>query len=94
MSEIKAKTVSADGIAINHPARVKSIYYVRASTAGSIVLKDGGSTGTTILTLTTPASGSGQDSSATVSIPDNGLKFDDNVYVDVTNVSSVTLFHA
>ena len=54
MSDITTTTVTADGVAVNHPARVKSIYYIRGSSAGSIVLKDGGSSGTTLLTLTTP----------------------------------------
>ena len=61
MSDITATTVTADGVAVNHPARVKGMYFVRAATAGSVVLKDGGSTGTTLLTITTPAAGSGED---------------------------------
>ena len=48
MSDITATTVTADGVAVAHPARVKSIYYIRGSSAGSIVLKDGGSGGTTL----------------------------------------------
>ena len=43
MSDITATTVTADGVAVNHPARVKGMYFVRAATAGSVVLKDGGS---------------------------------------------------
>lgn len=94
MSDITTTTVTADGVAVNHPARVKSIYYVRGASAGSIVLKDGGASGTTLLTLTTPGAGSGVDAANTMSIPSDGLRFATNVYVDVTNVSSVTLFHA
>ena len=39
MSDITTTTVTADGVAVNHPARVKSIYYIRGASAGSIVLK-------------------------------------------------------
>ena len=94
MSDITTTTVTADGVAVNHPARVKSIYYVRQAGAGSIVLKDGGSSGTTLLTLTTPGAGSGVDAANTISIPSDGLRFTTNVYVDITHVTSVTLFHA
>jgi len=94
MSDITATTVTADGVAVNHAARVKSIYYIRTSTAGSVVLKDGGASGTTLLSLTVPATEAGEDESNVLSIPSDGIRFSTNVYVDVTNVSSVTLFHA
>jgi hypothetical protein len=94
MSDITATTVTADGVAVNHAARVKSIYYIRTSTAGSVVLKDGGASGTTLLSLTVPATEAGEDESNTLAIPSDGIRFSTNVYVDVTNVSSVTLFHA
>ena len=51
MSDITATTVTADGVAVNHPARVKGMYFVRAATAGSVKLRDGGSTGTLLLTV-------------------------------------------
>ena len=86
MPDITATTVTADGVAVNHPARVKGMYFVRAATAGlEVVLKDGGSTGTTLLTITTPAAGSGEDEARSISIPSDGIKFGTNVYVDVTN---------
>jgi len=94
MSDITATTVTADGVAVNHAARVKSIYYIRTSTAGSVVLKDGGASGSTLLSLTVPATEAGEDESNVLSIPSDGIRFSTNVYVDVTNVSSVTLFHA
>ena len=93
MSDITATTVTADGVAVNNPTRLKSVYYIRTSTAGSLVLKNGGSGGSTLLTLTVPATEAGEDESNTLSIPSDGLKFSDNIYVDVTNISSVTLFH-
>ena len=69
MSDITTTTVTADGVAVNHPARVKSIYYIRGASAGSIVLKDGGASGTTLLTLTTPGAGSGVDAANTWQFP-------------------------
>ena len=91
MGLITATTVTADGVAVNSPTRVKKIYYIYGSGAGTIVLKDGGASGATILTLTVPTSGT--ELSGSLTIPEGGLKFNTDVYVDVTSVSSVTLFH-
>ncbi len=93
MSDITATTVTADGVAVNHPARLKSVYYIRTSTVGSLILRDGGSSGNALLTLTVPATEAGEDESNTLSVPSDGLSFKTNIYVDVTNISSVTLFH-
>jgi hypothetical protein len=64
---------------------------IQVVTAGSgspqVVLKDGGSGGTTMLDL---AFGTG--STFSVNIPDNGILFNTDVYLDLTNCSSVTVF--
>ena len=92
MGLITATTVTADGVAVNQPTRVKKIYYIYGTGAGSIVLKDGGASGTELLSLTVPVTAAGE-ASGSITIPEGGLKFATNVYVDVTSVSSVTLFH-
>ena len=91
MGLITATTITADGVAISSPTRVKKIYYIYGSGAGAIVLKDGGASGETLLTLTVPTSGT--ELSGSITIPEGGIRFGTNVYVDVTSVSSVTLFH-
>lgn len=92
MGLITATTVTADGVAVNSPTRVKKLYYIYGSGAGSIVLKDGGASGDTLLTMTIPATATGE-ASGSITIPEGGIKFNTNVYVDVTSVSSVTVFH-
>ena len=92
MGLITATTVTADGVAVDQPTRVKKIYYIYGGTAGEIVLRDGGASGTILLSLTVPVQAAGE-SSGSITIPEGGLKFATNVYVDVTSVSSVTLFH-
>jgi hypothetical protein len=91
-SDVKATNfvaASSPGTAVNHRARVRSINYVSAASAGSIVLKNG-STGDTLLTVVTPAGIGGHD----VVIPDQGVLFADEVYCTLTNVTSVTIFHS
>jgi len=87
--DIQASTVTANGVAVNKRARVKGLSYVTGGTAGSVVVKDGGSGGTTVLTLNTPATTDIYD----LMIPDNGILCSTNVHVTVANVTSVTVLY-
>ena len=87
--DIQAATVTANNVAVNKRARVKGLSYVTGGTAGSVVLKDGGSGGTTVLTLNTPATTDVYD----LMIPDNGILCATNVHVTVSNVTSVTVLY-
>jgi hypothetical protein len=71
------------------PARVKGILLTTTTSAGSVVLKDGGASGTTLVTLNTPAVAE----MFNALLPGEGIRFRTDVYVDVTNVSSVTVFY-
>ena len=70
--------------------RVKSIYIVPGGTAGSVVFKDGGASGTTRMTINTVASAT---QPTYVLVPGQGVLFETNVYADVTNIGSVTIFY-
>jgi hypothetical protein len=70
--------------------RVKSIYIVPGGTAGSVVFKDGGASGTTRMTINTVASAT---QPTYVLVPGQGILFETNVYADVTNIGSVTIFY-
>ena len=70
--------------------RVKAVYIVPAATAGSVVFKDGGAGGATIMTLNTVASAT---QPTYVLFPGEGVLFSTNVYGDVTNIGSVTIFY-
>jgi hypothetical protein len=70
--------------------RIKAVYIVPSALAGSIVFKDGGASGTTILTLNTVASAA---QPTYLIFPGEGVLFSTNVYGDVTNIGSVTIFY-
>lgn len=72
-------------------SRIKSIYIVPSGTAGSVVFKDGGSGGTTRLTVNTVASAT---QPTYMLMPNQGLLFDTDIYVDVTSIGSVMVFYA
>jgi hypothetical protein len=88
-TDVLSATATADGTLVAGPARIKGILLTTTSSAGSVVLKDGGASGTTRLTLNTPAVAE----MFNALLPGEGIRFTSNVYVDVTNVSSVTVFY-
>lgn len=71
--------------------RVKGLYIVPSGTAGSVVLKDGGSGGTTIATFNTVASAT---QPTYLLFPGEGMLFRTNVYATLTSVGSVTVLYA
>jgi hypothetical protein len=70
--------------------RIKAVYMVPSGTAGSVVFKDGGASGTTVMTLNTVASAT---QPTYLVIPSQGVLFSTAVYADVTNIGSVTIFY-
>ena len=70
--------------------RVKSIYIVPSATAGSLVLRDGGSSGTVKATINTVASAS---QPTYMLLPGEGLVFQTAVYGTVSNLGSATIFY-
>jgi len=88
--------ITGDGLFTDQAAnnlgrtRVKSIYIVPGASAGSIVFKDGGASGTTVMTINTVASAT---QPTYMLMPAQGVLFTTNVYADVTNIGSVTIFY-
>ncbi len=71
-------------------SRVKAVYIVPSGTAGSVVFKNGGTSGTTVMTLNTVASAT---QPTYLLLPGEGVLFSTNIYADVTNIGSVTIFY-
>jgi uncharacterized metal-binding protein len=71
-------------------ARVKAVYMVPSATAGSVIFKDGGSGGATVMTLNTVASAT---QPTYLIFPGEGVLFSTNVHGTVANVTSVTIFY-
>ena len=70
--------------------RVKAVYMVPTATAGSVVFKDGGASGATVITLNTVASAT---QPTYLVFPGEGVLFSTNVHGTVANVTSVTIFY-
>jgi hypothetical protein len=86
-SNIQATTRTDDGSIYAGRSRVKGIHCT-TTTAGSIVLKDGGASGSTLLSIAIGANYSGN-----IIIPNDGILFETSVYLDLTSATSVTVFY-
>lgn len=71
--------------------RIKSVYGVSGANAGSVVFKDGGSGGTTLMTLNTPTAV--DQGTFWLLLPGEGILVETNLYVDLTDVSSVMVIY-
>ena len=90
-TDVKAKSLTDSGSIFGGPARVKGIVVTCGSTASSLTLKDGGSSGTTVMTITTPAAAGIQN----ILIPGEGVKFNTSIYATFAdaNVAATTVFY-
>jgi len=56
-SDVKAASLAASGFIFGDRVRIKGLLVIPGASAGSVVIKDGGSSGTTLMTIATLASG-------------------------------------
>jgi hypothetical protein len=91
-TDVKSKYMNATGASsVGLPrARIKAVYYMPTGTAGSVSFKSGGSGGTELLKVDTPASAT---QPCMMLIPGQGVLFEADPYVTLTNVTSVTFFY-
>lgn len=89
-TDVSSKTVTATGALEVGRTRIKGIYFVAAASAGSIVVKSGGSGGATKLTLATPASATATQS---ILLPGQGVLCEGDPHLTISNVTSVTVFY-
>ena len=87
--DLRSTTLTSSGSVTGARGRVRAMTYLATATPGSIVIKDGGASGTTVLEIATPGVADAYD----VIIPDSGFLCDTNVYAVLTNVSSVTVMY-
>ncbi len=87
-TDVKAKSLAASGEVFDQRTRVRGMVIEPGAADGSVVLKDGGSGGTTIMTINTLAN----KDPFPVLIPADGVLFSTSVYATLTN-TKVTVFY-
>ena len=87
-TDVKASTLANTG-SIGYATRLKGLVISYTAGTGSVVLKDGGSSGTTRFSFTAPATTNG---AINVVIPGEGIRFDTSIYGAITD-ATVTVFY-
>ena len=87
-TDVKNKYMNATGAAGIGSCRIKSVYVISTGASGSVVVADGQG-GTTRLQLDTDTTSSGVN----ILFPGEGVKFNNDPYVTLTNVASVSFFY-
>ena len=88
---IASGTVTSSNTAVATPARVLGVQYRAGATAGTVVLKDGGSSGTVKLTIYTPASAA---HAGFVPVDRGGIVFATDVYAALTQADGCTVIYS
>ena len=89
-TDVLSAHITGDGSLVGYRTRVKGIAFLGDGTAGDIVLKDGGTSGTTKITIPVPAN---SNNVVYILLPGEGILFTTSVYADVPGSSSVTIFY-
>lgn len=87
-SDVNAISLAASGTVYGGRTRVRGLVIEPGAVAGSVVLKDGGASGTTIMTINTTAA----SATFTVTIPGEGVLFSTSAYATLSN-AKVTVFY-
>jgi hypothetical protein len=88
-TQLTAVRITSSGSVWGDRGRVRALSFIGGASAGTIVLKDGGSSGTTIATIDTPV---GTGTFGYIKLNGLGLKFNTNIYCTLTNTAAVTFF--
>jgi len=91
-TDVKSTHLNSSGSVFAGRARIKGIALcATASTAGTLVLRDGGSGGTNVVELDIPSNSN--PNSFYMLIPGEGVLCATNIYASITGLASVTVFY-
>ncbi len=87
-TDVKAISLAASGDISAYPTRVRGLVVEPGASAGSVIIKDGGTGGTTLFTINTIAGGE----TFSVFIPAEGVRCFVSAYATLSN-AKVTVFY-
>ena len=88
-NDVKAATLSTSGTLFGGRARIRGIFVIPGASAGLLVIRNGGGSGTALFSIATPAGGQPFN----VIIPDQGVLASTSVYAAISNVTG-SVFYA
>ena len=87
-TDVKATSLAESGSVFGQRTRVRGALIEPGASAGTVVFKDGGSSGSTIMTVNTVAGGD----PFPVLIPAEGILFYTDVYVALSNAKATVFY--
>lgn len=88
-ADVNVSYVTATGTVASGRRRLVAIHYHSTSgVTGKIVLRDGGASGTSKITLDFHSAATGD-----IHIPDEGVLFETDIHATYTNITSATFFY-
>ena len=94
--DVKSKHLTASAEIFGGPSRILGIYYCSEAALGTIIIRDGGASGTVVGTFDVPiGSGTaGEPAVYQIDVPGNGLYCATSSYAELTGgVNKVTIFY-
>ena len=88
-SDVKADNVTSTDTVVSGRRRLKGYTAHGGASDGSVVLRDGGASGTVMLTIQVESNGNSE-----VNIPSAGILFQTDIHATLTNVAGFTAFTA
>ena len=89
-TDVKAVHTEATGTAVSYRTRVKGYQFLGGGTAGDIILRDGGASGTVRLQFNISAT---PLNPLSFTIPGEGILFYTDVHVTLPATAKITLFY-
>ena len=89
-TDVKSSHVEATGTMVSGRVRVKGYQCLSGGTAGDIIFRDGGATGTIRLQFNVPANTNNPFANL---IPGEGILFTTDVHVTLPTAAKVTVFY-
>lgn len=89
-TDVLSTRLTASGTVSALPTRLRAVSILAGAAAGTVQFRDGGSGGTILCEVDTPASAT---ATVQVLLPGNGVRFRTNLYATMTNAVAVTAFY-
>ena len=88
LTDVQASTLTSSDTVYAARTRVRGMLVVPGTANGSVILKDGGSSGTTVWSFTAPAAAG----SINVLLPGEGIRCTTSVYVTLSSATATVVY--
>lgn len=88
-SKIHSSKHTTSGTVVSRNGQLRGLFIVQGSAAGTVNLREGGSAGNIIASFDTTA----DSTIADITVPGSGIEFSTDLYIELTNITSATVFY-